>query len=142
MTSGHGAAVATASRRLSLTQHIDRVITQLTALRGSGRVPAALEPALASAIDALDAHRAAGSTARGAARDAVIAELQAVDGALTQAAVAAVSDADRAALRRDAEAEIAAFRQRLAPAQWDQALSTAAARLTRLRLGLPVVAYE
>jgi hypothetical protein len=129
-------------RRLSLTQHIDRVVAQLTALRSSGRVPAALEPALASAIAALDARRAAGSTARGAARDAVIAELRSVDGALTQAAQAAVSDAARATLRRDAEAEIAVFRQRLPPAQWDAALATAAARLTRLRLGLPVVAYE
>ena len=141
VTSGDAAAVPP-PRRLSLTQHIDRVVTELTALRGSARVPGALEPALATAIAALDARRAAGSTARGAARDAVIAELKAVDAALTQAAVAAVSDADRLALGREAEAEIAAFRQRLTPAQWDQARSTAAARLTRLRLGLPVVAYE
>ena len=53
-----------------------------------------------------------------------------------------MSDADRAALRREAEAEIAAFRTRLPPAQWEAALLAAGARLARLRLGLPLVAYE
>jgi hypothetical protein len=45
-------------------------------------------------------------------------------------------------MRRDAEHEIAAFRSRLAPVQWETALATVTARLIRLRLGLPAVAFE
>jgi hypothetical protein len=141
---GPGAAPAAAapSRRLSLTQHIERTVAQLTALRGSGRAPAALEPVLAATIAVLDGHRAAASGARGTARDAIIAQLHDLDVGLTQAAQAAVSDADRAAIRREAEAEIADFRQRLAAPQWEAALAAATARLVRLRLGLPVVAAD
>jgi hypothetical protein len=131
-----------APKRPSLTQHVDRVIAQLTALRGSGRVPVALEPALAAATTALDGHRATAAVARGAARDAVVEGLRALDTTLTQAAVAAVSAEERAALGRDAADEIGAFRSRLAPAQWEAALATATARLIRLRLGLPAVAFE
>jgi hypothetical protein len=80
--------------------------------------------------------------ARGAARDGVVAGLRALDASLTQAAVEAVGDPERIAVRRDAEHEIAAFRSRLAPAQWEAALATATARLIRLRLGLPAVAFE
>lgn len=140
---GPGATAASGGpRRPSLTQHLDRAITQLTALRGTGRAPAALEPALAAAIAALDSHRATAAVARGAARDAVVETLRDLDATLTQAAVGAVSEAERTTVRRDAEHEIAAFRSRLAPAQWDAALAAATARLIRLRLGLPAVAFE
>jgi hypothetical protein len=130
------------AKRPSLTQHLDRVITQLTALRGSGRAPASLEPALAAAVAALDGHRAAAAVARGAGREAIVDALRALDASLTQAAVDAASASERAALRRDAEQEIAGYRSRLSAAQWDNALATATARLTRLRFGLPAVAFE
>jgi hypothetical protein len=140
---GPGADAATGGpKRPSLTQHLDRAITQLTALRGSGRAPAALEPALAAAIAALDGYRATAAVARGAVRDGVVEALRSLDTTLTQAAVDAVGDAERVAVRRDAEREIAAFRGRLAAAQWEAALVTATARLIRLRLGLPAVAFE
>jgi hypothetical protein len=137
-----GDVAAGGPKRPSLTQHIDRVITQLTALRGSGRAPTALEPALAAAITALDGHRATAAVVRGVARDGVVEALRAVDVTLTQAAVDAVADAERTAVRRDAEREIAPFRSRLAPVQWEAALAMATARLIRLRLGLPAVAFE
>lgn len=139
---GAASAAPATPRRLSLTQHIERAVAQLTALRGSGRAPATLEPVLASTIEVLDGHRAAASTARGAAREALITQLHDLDLSLTQAAQAAVSDRERAAIRREAEAEIADFRQRLAAPQWDAALAAATARLLRLRLGLPVVAVD
>ncbi len=135
------AADVTAGRP-SITQHIDRAVAQLAALRESGRLPATLEPALVAAVGALEMLRAPGRTARGAAREALVTQLQDLDTALTRAAVEVLSDADRAALRREAEAEIAAFRTRLPQAQWEAALLAAGARLARLRLGLPLVAYE
>jgi hypothetical protein len=131
-----------AAARPSITHHIDRAVAQLTALRAPGRSPATLEPALAGAVGALEMLRAPVRTARGAAREALVAQLQDIDTALTRAAVEVMSDADRAALRREAEAEIAAFRTRLPQAQWEAALLAAGARLARLRLGLPLVAYE
>ncbi|MGE0360156.1 MAG: hypothetical protein AB7R67_05470 [Vicinamibacterales bacterium] len=136
------AAPPAAHRKPTLGQHIDRVVTQLTTLRGSGRVPAAMDGALAAAIAALDVRRAAAATARGPARETLIAELAAIEAGLTAAALDAVDAAARAEARRDAEAEIAAYRARLAPAQWDAAAATATARLVRLRLGLPQVAFE
>jgi hypothetical protein len=139
---GRRPEVSGTSRRSSLSHHVDRVVTQLTALRGSNRVPLALEPALAATVEALDARRAAASSARGSARDVVLTELRALDEALTEAAVAAVSEAEGASVRRDAEAEIVPFRGRLSPAQWDTALTAATARLIRLRLGLPAVAFD
>ncbi len=133
---------AASARRRSMTQHIENVLAQLSTLRAGGRVPDALEPALAATAAALEARRADGGGARGAARDALIAQLHDLDVALTHAAVAAVTDIDRAAIRREAEAEIGAYRVRLDAAHWDAALAAATARLVRLRLGLPVVAYD
>jgi len=137
-----GGRAAAASRQATLGQHIDRVVTQLTTLRDGGRVPAAMEPALAAALGALEARRAAASTARGAAREALIAELTTIEAGLTAAALDAVGAVARADARHEAEAEIAAYRGRLPPAQWDAAAAAAAARLVRLRLGLPQVAFE
>jgi hypothetical protein len=136
-----GGSTPAASRKATLGQHIDRVVTHLTALRGSGRVPAAMEAALAAAIAGLDARRAAASAARGAAREALIAELSAIEVALTAAALDAVGAEARADARRDAEAEIVTYRARLAPEQWEAAAAAATARLVRLRLGLPQVAF-
>ena len=137
-----GGDAAVSARRRSMTQHIENVLAQLSTLRAGGRVPDALEPALAATAAALEVRRADGGGARGAARDALIAQLHDLDVALTHAAVAAVTDSDRAAIRREAEGEIGAYRGRLDAAHWDAALAAATARLVRLRLGLPVVAYD
>jgi hypothetical protein len=137
-----GASDAATPKRGSLAQHVDRVVVELTALRGSGRVPEAMAPALASAMAALDGMRAAATTARGEARDALIADLRALDGDLGAAVLAALGQDAFTATRRDAEAEIAGYRLRLTAAQWDTALAAATTRLARLRLGLPVVAYD
>ncbi len=141
ITTAPAVEAAAPARRPSLVQHLDRVVTHLTTLRGSGRVPESLTPALAATIASLDARRADAATARGAAREALLAELTALDTALTDAALAAVGDADRAEARRDAEAEIAAYRGRISAEQWQRAAAAATARLVRLRLGLPVLAY-
>jgi hypothetical protein len=138
-SAGDGSAAAV--RRGSLAQHLDRAIAQLQALRAAGRA-AALEPVLAETLAALDAARDAATTARGAAREALIADLQARDAALGAAAVEALDEEERRTVRREAEAEIAGFRVRLAAAQWEVALAAAGTRLARLRLGLPAVAFD
>jgi hypothetical protein len=143
-----GVSAATASadgaaaRRASLAHHVDRVVAQLTALRGSGRAPAALDGMLASTVQALDAQRAASGSARGAAREALIAELARLDTALVAAAAMSLGDGERDDVRRDAEREIAPFKARLTPAQWEASVAAAAGRIVRLRLGLPGVAFD
>ncbi len=135
-------APAVAPKRGTLAAHVDRAVAQLTALRGSDRAPEALQPAIRDIVEAVDLLRADSVTARGAARDAVIAALAALDAQLVGAADAALPADRRAAVTRDADAELAPFKGRLDAAQWATALAAARARLVRITLGLPTVAFD
>jgi hypothetical protein len=130
------------ARRGTLAAHVDRVVAQLSALRGSDRAPAALQPAISTIVEAVDRLRADSVTARGAARDAVIATLADLDGRLVREAERTLPEDRRAALDRDAETELTAYRARLDAGQWDAAVSSARARLVRLTLSLPTVAFD
>ena len=135
-------APVSAPKRGTLAAHVDRVVAQLAALRGSDRAPEALQPAIRDIADAVDGLRAGSVTARGAARDAVLTALADLDAGLVAAADLALTDDRRAAVRRDADAELAPFRARLDAAQWATALAAARARLVRIALGLPTVAFD
>lgn len=135
-------APAQGPKRGTLAAHVDRVVAQLSSLRGSDRAPAALQPALREIVEAVDRLRADSVTARGAARDAVIAALGALDARLVGEADSALPDDQRAAIARAADADLAPFRGRLDTVQWATALSTARARLVRIALGLPTVAFD
>ena len=130
------------ARRGTLAAHVDRVVAQLSALRGSDRAPAALQPAISTIAEAVDQLRATSVTARGAARDAVIATLADLDTRLVREAEVALPEDRRAALDRDAETELAAYRGRLDAGQWGAAVSSARARLVRMTLSLPTVAFD
>ncbi len=129
-------------RRGTLAAHVDRVVAQLSALRGHGRAPEAQQPALREVIEAVDQLRAESLTARGATRDTVIAALAGLDTRLVHEAEAALPDDRVAAVDRDADTELAPFRGRLDAAQWATALAAARARLVRIALGLPTVAFD
>lgn len=131
-----------APKRERLSTHVERVAVQLTAARVAGRLPPVLQPALDVASDAVARLHDASRGARGSARDRVIAELAEVDAALVAAALGALEPGDRAACEREARTELEPFRTRLDPARWEAAVSTATARLVRLRWGLPVVAFD
>ncbi|HUU34374.1 MAG TPA: hypothetical protein VMW48_09940 [Vicinamibacterales bacterium] len=133
---------AAALKRGTLASHVDRVVAQLSALLGSDRAPEVLQLAIRDIVAAVDNLRADSVTARGAARDAVIAALAALDLRLLHAADAVLSDQRRTAITRDADAELAPFRGRLDAAQWATALAAARARLVRIALGLPTVAFD
>ena len=129
-------------KRGTLAAHVDRVVAQLSALGGSDRAPEALQPAIRDIVEAVDRLRADSVTARGAAREAVIAALADLDRRLVQAGDAALPDDRRVAAGRDADAELAPFRARLDAAQWATALAAARARLVRIALSLPTVAFD
>ncbi len=133
---------ASAPKRGTLAAHVDRVVAQLSALRGSDRAPEALQPTIRDIVDAVDRLRADSVTSRGAARDTVLATLADLDARFVAAAELALTDDRRAAVIRDADAELAPFRGRLDAAQWATALAAARARLVRIALGLPTVAFD
>ena len=135
-------AAPPAARRGTLAAHVDRVVAQLSALRGSDRAPAALQPVVGAIVEAVDQLRADSVTARGAARDAVIAALADLDARLVDQAERALPEDRREALVREAETELAAYRARLDAGQWRAAVSSARARLVRIALGLPTVAFD
>lgn len=137
-----GGSPGVAARRGTLQAHVDRVAVQLAAALGSDRAPAALQPAVKAALTALDGVRAASATARGAARDAVIAALADIDRTLVDDAVRVLPAERLAALTADAAQELAPFRGRLQPAQWEAALAAARARLVRAAAGLPIVSFD
>jgi hypothetical protein len=136
------AEAAPGPKRGTLAAHVDRVVAQLTALRGGDRAPDALQPAIREIVEATDRMRAESVSARGAARDGLIAALADLDARLVREAESALSHERRTAVARDAEAELAPFRGRLDAAQWDTALAAARARLVRIALGLPTVAFD
>jgi hypothetical protein len=133
------AAPADEPRRGSLARHLQRAIDRLS--RSVSRVD--LEPAIRVVLDrglqevAALAERARG--ARGAARDAAVADLAAIDGRLMAEARRAVGPNVLDQLAADASADLAAYRNRLTPEIWQRSVDLAVNRLLRERLGLPVL---
>lgn len=124
----------------SLPAHLERVIARLTALRGG--VDRALDPVLDGIVRELDAARASAKGLRGEARQAFTARLRALDQALLEAAHAHCAPADVEALEREADAELAPFRERMPADAYAQSRRACVARLLRERTRLPAIAYE
>jgi hypothetical protein len=127
-------------RHGSLPAHLDRVIARLTMLRG-GEVRA-LDTTLDTIVRELDAARAAAKSLRGDARAAFVERLRALDDMLL---TAAREQCDEAALRQlgaEAEAELAAFRDRMPRDAFEQSRRACIDRLIRERGRLPVIAYD
>lgn len=129
-------------RRGSLHAHVERVAVLLAAALGSDRAPATVQPAVKAALSTLDGLREASVTARGAARDAVLDGLAAIDRTLLTEAERALSAERLQALAAEAARELAPYRGRLPAEQWDAAVAAARARLVRVAVGLPIVSFD
>lgn len=132
----------TAPRRGSLTAHVERVSVQLAALLGSDRAPEAVRSLLPAALSRLDAIKADSAHARGAAREAMLAELESIDRALVDAATAALDSGVRETLMSEAGRDLAPFRDKLTAEQFASARQAAFERLVRASRGLPVLRFE
>jgi len=88
-------------------------------------------------VRALDAIAPDAARARGEARDAILRRIAAINDELADAAVSALSDADRRALEQEADAELAPFRARMSDDAFRQSRGQALQRLARDRFGLP-----
>jgi len=128
--------------RGGLTGHVDRVSVQLAALLGSDRTMPSVRQHLPGVLAALDAVKAACGTARGTAREEILASLDRLDRTLVDAADAALAPDRRAGLQADAVRELEGYRGRLDAAQWASAVEAARVRLVRAEAGLPVVRFE
>ena len=124
------------SRRL-VTKDLDRAIERLARAIGRLDWPDALREAVSSRLEALTSIRDAARGSRGDARAVVLARVADGDTAFG-AALRATAPAEVVAdARQEAARDLAAYRGRLSPAAWEQAVESAADRLLRGRLGLP-----
>lgn len=128
------------TKRPSLAKHLERAIDRLARTAGKLDLPEPLRDGLglilAEAADARDAARAL----RGADREPLVARVARLDDSLmTLARTTAAADL-LAAIRREAEQDLAAYRGRLAGDAWTKAVGATADQLLRDRLGLPTLA--
>jgi hypothetical protein len=138
---GVSATPAESRRSSSLAAHLERVLSRLTALRGSTQAAAALSDTIDRAVRRIDAMQA-DAKRRGEAREALLSELELVDGDLTSAAIAALTADEHAALTAAADAELAPFRTRMLPDAYVKTQTAAFERLVRDHFGLPVLRYD
>ncbi len=129
-------------RRGSLAAHLERAVSRLTVLRAGGRGSRAFDAVCERIVVEIDTARADAKRLRGEARQAVIEALAAHDAALVEAARGELAAEDAAALRSEAESELAPFRARMADDVYAAALKTATDRLVRERFGLPDLSFE
>jgi hypothetical protein len=134
------AAEAPARRGPSLAEHLERAIARLTALRSGTDAP--LDAALDAMVRELDAARAGAKALRGAAREALLERLRQLDAELLATFTARTSADDLQAMARDADAELAPFRERMPGEAYAQARSACVDRLVRERGRLPTLAID
>jgi hypothetical protein len=138
-----GAAERPPRRRArSLPAHLDRLVARLTVARAAAGGPGDLGAVLDRVVAELEALRSQAPRARGAARAALLARLDALDRELREAARQSVSQELLEAARREAEADLASFRERMAPDAFAAALERAVDRELRERLNLPRLPLE
>jgi hypothetical protein len=131
-------------RRVSVADHLMRVGLRLSQVRA--QAPAVLGSGLDAIIDKvgveLDAARARAGGLRGEARAALIARLATLDRELIVTARAALDADALAALEKEADQELAPFRQQMAAEAHRRSRDAALARLIRERSKLPTIAFE
>jgi hypothetical protein len=125
----------------SLPAHLDRAIARLTASRGSTR-SAAFQEGMDAVVRELDTLRGTAKRARGEARAVILSRLVELDTILLDAARAELDAATRAALLREAEAEISPFAARMSGAAHAAAVEAAFVRLVRDTSSVPVISFE
>lgn len=124
----------------SLPAHLERVLIKLSNARATGRLGAQTDALIDRVSAELDAARTHARGLRGDARRALLDRLEQLDRELLVVALAQLPEADRTSITREAEDELTAFRDRLAPEAFGLAVSRMRERLLRERMGLPVIA--
>jgi hypothetical protein len=129
------------SRPPSLPAHLERVVTRLTSARASGAIGEAFDALIDHVSSELDAARADARGVRGEARRALIDRLTALDGQLVEQARKQLDEPTLAALAREADDELRAFRSGMSTDAFARAHAAAVDRLVRERFNLPTIAF-
>jgi hypothetical protein len=132
------AAADPVRRGPSLPAHLERVLRRLTSARVAGTLDAGVDVLLDHVSQELDLARRG---VRGDARQAMLERLAALDVELVQAARARLDDATRAAMAREAEADLSGYRSAMPPELFARAREAAIDRLVRADAGLPTIAF-
>jgi hypothetical protein len=140
--SSAGGAEDADRRGPSLPAHLERAVLRLTAARANGGVGPEFDGVIDRVASELDAARTDARGVRGDARRALVDRLSVLDAELSQTARASLDEATRVALTREAEDELSAFRDRMAPDAFMRSREAAVDRLVRERLGLPILAFR
>ncbi|HVH25893.1 MAG TPA: hypothetical protein VM818_04000 [Vicinamibacterales bacterium] len=136
-STSHGAAETPSRRGASLPGHLERALLRLTSARATGVLDAGFDDLLDRLAAELDASRGV----RGARRQALVERLASLDHELIVRARAMLDEADLAALAREADEELTAFRSRMASEAFARAREAAMDRIVRERLRLPTIAF-
>jgi hypothetical protein len=134
-------AVPARTGTASLPAQISRAVIRLTNARATGALGADADDLVDRASRELDAARASSRGLRGEARRALIERLTALDAELVAVARAALGDSERQAFEKEADADLAGFRDAMAAEAYHRAREAAIDRLVRERFGLPTLAF-
>ncbi len=132
---------AEASRRQpSLASHLERVIARLTSLRaGSDR---SLDDVIDGVVRELDTARAGARGIRGEARDRLLERLRVLERDVLEAARVRLEPAVMTEIEREADAELAPFRERMPAEAYQRSRAACIDRGVRERARLPILAFE
>jgi hypothetical protein len=129
-------------RHPSLPEHLQRVLTSLTAARASGAIGESFDATVDQVSEALDDVRAKAGGVRGDARRAVLERLIAIDRAMMALARTHLDQKALAAAEREAATELAPFKAAMADDAYARAFNAAVDQLIRASLNLPTVGFE
>lgn len=135
------AEITREGRGASLPAHLERALTRLTQARVTGALGPEADPLVDHVSRELDAARASARGIRGDARRALVERLAALDAELVAMARAALSDSERRAVERQAEEDLAGFRDAMAPDAYRRARDRTIDQLARERLKLPTLGF-
>jgi hypothetical protein len=128
--------------RATLGSHVERATARLTAMRASSEHARAFDSILDDLVRALDGLLPRARSARGHAREELIAELAALDRRLIDGVVQALPDADKARAEAAAVEQLAPFRERMGDEAYESAYTAAMEQIVRDQFRLPRVAFE
>ncbi|PYQ73824.1 MAG: hypothetical protein DMG01_21925 [Acidobacteria bacterium] len=128
-------------KRSSLPEHLERVVTRLSSARANGSLVDEFDDVIDGVSRELDAARSKVRGLRGEARQALIDRLRNLDAELLRQARSRFDEPTRAALAREADEELAAFRAVMPADAFARAREAAIDRLVRERFALPTVAF-
>ena len=129
-------------RRLSLVDHLDRVILELTKWHSQSKQPVQTVDAVKKVIERLDGLRSSAKRATGEERSLLLDKLMEIDRSLFLAAWENLDPLTRKALQIEAEEALSAYRERMTAQVFERSVRSEVDRQFRERLSFPCVKFE